>query len=69
MKGHSNKSLNLKQLQKISGIFLLSDGATQLRIITVLCLVTSTAGHWDAFRRDLPSAYYIWQSTEPKRIG
>jgi len=69
MKGHSIQGLNVKRLHKNLGNFLLSGGATKLRFYSVLCLVTSTAGHWDAFRRDLPSAYYIWQSTEPKRIG
>ena len=39
MKGHSNKGLNLKQLHKNLGHFLLSGGATQLRFISVLCLV------------------------------
>ena len=40
MKGHSNNGLNLKQLHKNLGYFLLSGGATQLRFITVLCLVS-----------------------------
>ena len=39
MKGHSNNGLNLKQLQKNLGIFLLIGGATKFRFISVLCLV------------------------------
>ena len=39
MKGHSNKGLNLKQLHKNLGHFLLSGGATKLRFYSVLCLV------------------------------
>ena len=39
MKGHSNIDLNLKQLHKNLGHFLLSDGATKFRFLTVLCLV------------------------------
>ena len=40
MKGHLNKGLNLKRLQKNLRLFFLSGGATQLRFITVLCLVS-----------------------------
>ena len=39
VKGHSNNGLNLKQLHKNLGHFLLSGGATKFRFITVLCLV------------------------------
>lgn len=40
MKGHSNKGLNLKQLHKNFGYFLLSGGATKFRFITYFCLVS-----------------------------
>ena len=39
MKGHSNIGLNLKQLHKNLGHFLLSGGATKLRFYSVLFLV------------------------------
>ena len=40
VKGHSNNDLNVKQLHKDLGHFLLSGGATKFRFITVLCLVS-----------------------------